>query len=140
MFFRKSGEDSENNAPRKKEEADDQWDKKKILTFLFFGIVALLIAFEIKQATLGDKSILGESTTKKSSEIKKPNIETPRVNVESQVSSTVEDIKKSISEIDAKEVASSSPQIQKVLNDIQGIRDLPINRAKEACFKICSGI
>ena len=140
MFFRKSGEDPENNTPRKKEEADDQWDKKKILTFLFFGIVALLIAFEIKQATLGDKSILGESTTKKSSEIKKPNIETTRVNVESQVSSTVEDIKKSISEIDAKEVASSSPQIQKVLNDIQGIRDLPINRAKEACFKICSGI
>jgi predicted RNA-binding protein with EMAP domain len=42
--------------------------------------------------------------------------------------------------LDPEEVASSSPQIQKVLNDIQGIKNLPADQARNTCMKICSGI
>jgi hypothetical protein len=89
---------------------------------------------------LPNTDILGESTVKKASEIEKPDIDSPNVNLESKVESSVSQIKDNIVNLDPEEVASSSPQIQKVLRDIQGIRDLPADKARNTCMRICSGI
>jgi hypothetical protein len=42
------------------------------------------------------------------------------------------------------EIASSSPQMQKILNDIKSLEQYPANQAKEFCRqiyeKICGGL
>jgi hypothetical protein len=35
------------------------------------------------------------------------------------------------------EVASSSPQVQKILNDIKALQQYPANQIKDLCRKIC---
>jgi len=141
MFFRKKEKLEEPLRTRRKDEVDSlEWDKKKIVITIFFVVVAILIVGEIKGTFFPDnKEILGESISRPTP-IKKPDIKSPSFNVASEVNSRVEEIKNSIEGLDAAEVASSSSQIQKVLKDIQGIKNLPSNQAKEMCYKICSGI
>lgn len=148
MFLRRKKEEKEageeiqksNPKPKKVEKEDDGmvWDKKRIL----IGVAVLFIAFlavrELKDMFFPNTNILGESTVRKPSEVESPNIGAPDVNLESKVGSTVSEIKENINTINPEEVASSSPQIQKVLRDIQGLKDLPSEKAKNACMKVCS--
>ncbi|MBI2621295.1 MAG: hypothetical protein HYW63_01445 [Candidatus Levybacteria bacterium] len=141
MFFRKKEILEESVKLKKKEEpGGEEWDKRKIIISSFFAIVAILVLAEIKGIFFpSNQEILGESISRPTP-IKKPDIKPPSFDVAAGVGSKIEDIKKNIEGLDAEEVASSSPQIQKVLRDIQGIKDLPTNQAREMCFKICSGI
>ncbi len=127
---------------RKKEPEDDrEWDVRKILVTGFFLVVAFLVAMQIKDMFFPQIKLLGDATSRKSVQVQKPNIAPPQdLNVQSQVDSTIDQVKKNVSDLNAQDVATSSPQIQKVLHDIQGIKDLPANKAREQCQKICSGI
>jgi hypothetical protein len=141
MFFRKKEEVTEEvEKPKKnvKKEEEFEWDKRRIITTLFFGVVVLLLVLELKNKLIPNTGILGESTVKKSYEIKKPEVQGPNLDVESKVGTAIEDIKSNINEINPEEVASSSPQIQKVLQDIQGLKDLPSDKARSTCLKLCS--
>lgn len=125
----------------KKEEENIEWDKRKILITTCIAIVAVILAVELKSRFLpGSESVLGESSEKKPMSAQKPDIKPPNINFQSGVNSKISEIKQNINGLNAVEVASSSPQIQKVLQDIQGIKDLPSNQAKEMCLKICGGI
>lgn len=122
-------------------EQDFEWDKKRILIGLGILTVIIIAGFEFKGLFLNKNgNVLGETNINKPSEIEKPNVKPPSINFQSEVGSTIADIKKNIGQLDTREIASSSPQIQKVLQDIQGIKDLPSNQAREMCLKICSGI
>lgn len=124
-----------------KKEESIEWDKRKILITFCVAIVAVILAVELKSRFLpSSESVLGQSSEKKSTSVQKPDIKPPNINFQSGVGSKISEIKQNINGLDAQEVASSSPQIQKVLHDIQGIKDLPSNQAKEMCLKICSGI
>lgn len=142
MIFRKnpstsSGQENVLTKPKKREmEEEYEWDKKRIAVFLIIFTVIVLAGLELKRTFFPNMSILGVSVKRS---VEKPSIEPPHLNL-SQVSSTIEDVKKNVQSLDAAEIASSSPQIQKVLRDIQGIKDLPANQAKEMCLKVCSGI
>ena len=126
---------------KKEIEQDFEWDKKRILIGLSIFAVIVIAAFELKGLFFHKNgNVLGETNINRSSEIEKPNVKPPNINFKSEVGSTIADIKKNIGQLDTREVASSSPQIQKVLQDIQGIKDLPSSQAKEMCLKICSGI
>lgn len=122
-------------------EQDFEWDKKRILIGLGILTVIIIAGFEFKGLFLNKNgNVLGETNINKPSEIEKPNVKPPSINFQSEVGSTIADIKENIGQLDTREIASSSPQIQKVLQDIQGIKDLPSSQAKEMCLKICSGI
>jgi hypothetical protein len=147
MFFRgKKEEPIENLAetpkpkPKKVEKVDDGlvWDKKRLFVALVIVIIAFFAFMQVKKSLFPGVSILGDSTVKKASEIQKPIIGRPNVDLESQVTSSLDDIKNNVNGIDPQEVATSSPQIQKVLRDIEGLKDLPSNQAKSACLNICS--
>lgn len=126
---------------KKEVEQDFEWDRKRILIGVGILAVVVIAVFELKGLFLNKNgNVLGETDINKSSEIEKPNVKPPNINFQSEVDSTIADIKKNIGQLDTREIASSSPQIQKVLQDIQGIKDLPSNQAKEMCLKICSGI
>ncbi len=123
----------------KKSIEDLEWDKRKIAAVLLFMLLAGIIAFELRARFLPNRAVLGEKTLNKS-EIKKPEIKSPNINLQEEAGSKINEIKKNINELDPESIASSSPQIQKVLRDISGIREIPSNQAKEMCLKICGGL
>lgn len=150
MFFRgkkdkKEEEEKLEEAPKKsrkekKEEEELVWDKRRII--IAFVLVAFILfgLRQVKGMFFPNTNILGESTVKKASEVDKPSVIGPGVDIEGNVTSKFEDIKDNIVNLDPEEVASSSPQIQKVLRDIEGLKDLPADQARNTCMKICSGI
>ncbi len=124
----------------KKEEDELVWDKKRIVIAIVLVLFILFGVRQVKGMFFPNTNILGESTIKKASEIDRPEVDGAGTSLESNVSSKFDDIKNNIVNLDPEEVASSSPQIQKVLNDIQGIKNLPADQARNTCMKICSGI
>lgn len=123
---------------KKEEKKEEEWDIKKILITLFFLIVGILALIEVKKMILPNTKLL-PSSKDVIVQVKKPDVKPP-VNVQSAVDSKIDQIKNNVNGLNTQEVATSSPQIQKVLRDIQGIKDLPADKAKEQCTKICSGL
>lgn len=141
MFFRKKEEAVEPVKTRRKEESSEEWDKKRVIVTAFFVVVAILAIREIKTTFFSNNDeVLGQNVSVSPTPIKKPDVEIPRFNVANEVGSKIEELKKNIEGLDPVEVASSSPQIQKVLKDMEGLKDLPSNEAKSMCMKLCSEI
>lgn len=61
-------------------------------------------------------------------------------NVKANVSENLDKIKEQVAGLSAQDLMSSSPQIQKVIKDLQDLQKYPKNQAKEACLKICEGL
>jgi hypothetical protein len=112
-----------------------QWDKKKIILFLVAAILLIGIGFEAKDLILG-KSI-------------GPSVSTPKPDVKgaaTQVSSSIkagvqnqlDNLKTEAQNIDLVQIASSSPQVQKVINDLKALQDYPKNQVKATCQQICN--
>lgn len=136
IFWGKKQEEERIKPLKKRPEDDYEWDKRKIAIFLLVFSVIVISGIELKRVFFPNTKILGVSVQEPA---EKPNINPPRLNF-SSVNSSISEIKENIESLNAAEVATSSPQIQKVLRDIQGIKDLPTNQAREMCYKVCSGI
>jgi hypothetical protein len=60
-----------------------------------------------------------------------------RTNIQETIKEKINSIKQEVSGLDIVEIASSSPQVQKILNDIKSLEQYPTNQIKEICRKIC---
>lgn len=81
------------------------------------------------------KVVSGISTKKDKPERKKATIPS-----KTDVEEGLESIKQDIQTLSLEEIASSSPQVQKVLQDIQSLQNLPQNQVKQACENICKNL
>lgn len=57
--------------------------------------------------------------------------------IQKNVEEKLETIKEEVSSLKPLDVATSSPQVQKVLNDIKTLEQYPRNQAREICENIC---
>jgi len=122
----------------------ETWDKRKILIFvgillllgggLVYGFRAEKFLGETRRETKGIET--QENKKNESSESPKPSF----TNIQSTFEEKITDIKKEAENINVVEIATSTPQIQKVINDIMSLQNYPRNQAKEACFNACSNI
>lgn len=133
------------------------WDKKKIIILLFILIIIGFSAFKFKNLILSenpkgkieqlfsksksqnleDKEVLGTS----SKENLNDNLSIPKATqLQDEASKKIEIIKQEITKLNMVEIASSSPQVQKIINDIKSIEQYPSNQAKDMCQKICSSL
>lgn len=100
--------------------------------------------YVVKEATLED--VLGTTTKKSSADDNsdsdnKSSIAVPLLNTSSQtVQTKIEELKKEAAKVDVQEIASSSPQVQKVLNDLKALENAPKNQAKQTCQQICNSL
>ncbi len=124
---------------QKKEEI--VWDKKKIIIFLAAIFLLLLGAYELKSI------ILGESSNPKISQIvDKQNVkgikieESPQQSLKNNVTEQINNLKEEAQNINIVDIASSSPQVQKVINDLKALQNYPSTQLKETCEKVCSGL
>lgn len=121
----------------------ESWSKKRIIIFLFLIIILIAFAYKIKTSLL-DKNInsfLGK--------VKGTNTKNEKVSQEEPNNSNVwkgdlqeklDSVKKQASNLNVADIASSSAQVKKLIDDLQTLQQLPRNQVKEACYNICKGL
>lgn len=129
-------------------EEEHEWDKKKIAVAVVFAVLFIGVGYYLNWFNAGKEaltSVLGvefkrpevkRTEPKKIGDVQPPSIE----EVKSAVQSKVEDIQKDVKSLDFNEIASSSPQIQKIINDIKALEKYPSNQAKQICENICKSL
>lgn len=58
--------------------------------------------------------------------------------INSEVQNRVNTLKEQVNSLNATEVATTSPQVQKILQDLKSLEQYPKNQAKEACIRVCN--
>jgi hypothetical protein len=114
-----------------------EWDRKKIILFLIAAVVLIGIGFEAKDL------ILGKSVSPSNS-VALPDVKGAATQVvpgiKSNVQNQLNNLKTEAQSVDLVQIASSSPQVQKVINDLKAIQDYPKNQLKATCEQVCSGL
>ncbi|MCL5438406.1 MAG: hypothetical protein M1268_00270 [Patescibacteria group bacterium] len=136
----------------------EKWDKKKITVGLI-GISLLigLIGYGLKTNFFSsgfskmirpNKEVAGISSSSDSSNnqnndnsgSKQQSLSVPVNEVRSVAEQQINTIREEVNKIDVVEIASSSPQVQKVLNDLKTLGNYPKDQAKDYCQKICNSL
>jgi len=114
----------------------DTWNKKRV--FIALLLLILLIAgglfFRIRVLDENSSQIV-KSATKVNTE-QDNNFEI-KADIQELMKDKIDDLKEDVSNLNILEIASSSPQVQKILNDIKSLEQYPTNQLKEVCRKIC---
>lgn len=135
----------------------EAWDKKKI----FIGLAALILIISLgfgakvfvldKNKNLNgvfkENKVKGSTTENKEDgssskdELQSKPLSLPSTdNLKTEAENKLEVIKQEINNISITELASSSPQIRKILDDIKSLEQYPRNQAKDICEEICKGL
>ena len=109
-------------------------NKKRILTIVFIIIILGLLGYSAKiflleknKFNLFGKSVKGISTQKQE-------------NASNILQQKLADIQQQVSKLNIADIASTSAQVQKLINDLNALKDYPANQAKEICQNICNSL
>lgn len=124
----------------------ESWNKKRLIIFSLFLVILLGTIFKIfvldKNKTPVYNAIISGKNSGKVEGISTEDNQTVEQKASLPVQSIVEnrlnEIRREVSKLNVSEIASSSPQVQKVLNDLKALENYPKNQAKEACLNLCN--
>ena len=119
------------------------WNKKRIFIAIFLIILIGIGAYFFKKNILEEKiNLFATKSPKIPESVKGVNVkeDQPSTNIQKAVKEKIEELRQRASGIDVTEIASSSPQIQKLIRDLSSIKDYPVNQAKEICEKVCGNL
>lgn len=120
---------------------EQAWDLKKIIAF---ALLLLALGLTFKSLVLdqqGPVNLKKESTGVagvNTSQI--PPYDQKPSDLKRSVETKINDLQKEVSQINVVEVATSTPAVQKILNDLKNLQNLPQSQAKQACLQICNGL
>lgn len=123
------------------EQKEEVWDLRKIFTLLLavgliaFGVKTFILDTNTKEINNVETQIEGVSAK----ETPIPEI-LPKQEIQKNVQNKIIELREEVNKINIVEIATSTPAVQKVLNDIKNLQNLPQSQAKQACFKICEGL
>lgn len=120
-----------------KSQGESTWNKKRIFFAIFLLVLLIVGGYFFKTRVLSENSSPVAKSVKgigAKEAIKEPE---PGINIQEAVRERIDSIRQEVSGLNIVEIASSSPQVQKVLNDIKSLEQYPINQAQEICKKIC---
>lgn len=120
----------------------ESWNKKRIFAAALLIAALIVLGYFLKTKILGEnssptnssKDVRGTTSTKEENKKEQDGL---NINVQKAVQEKIESLKQEVSSLNIAEVASSSPQIQKIINDIKALEQYPTNQAKEICKQIC---
>jgi conjugal transfer/entry exclusion protein len=117
-----------------------EWDKKKIILFTLGVVLLLILGIVVKQMMFAGQSAglpsLSTAVKGDSTQASVPSLPDIKSGIQNQINS----LKNEAQNINVVDLATSSPQVQKVINDLKAIQDYPKNQLKATCEKICSGL
>lgn len=132
--------------PRKKKITDDEeeldqeeeleWDKKKIAIALIILIILIAGLVFSRPFIFGESKSV--STQKSVQGITTQN--TSLLPSEENVKKQINAVQDKISKLSVKDIASSSPQVQQILHELQSLPKSPGDTIKQACVKLCNGL
>jgi uncharacterized protein involved in exopolysaccharide biosynthesis len=111
----------------------ETWNKKRV----FLGIFLLSLLIIGGGYLFRDKIFISSSRQLKSVEGASTSTVDTAANVQETVKEKIDNLKQEVSGLNLMEVASSSSQVQKILNDIKALQQYPANQIKDLCRKIC---
>ena len=117
-----------------------EWDKKKIILFVIFFVLLLVGLGALKVMVLDKNSLQDKNSSVvssqevKAAETSSLNAQTIKNNIQGQIKS----LKDEANNIDVVSIATSSPQVQKIINDLKALQNYPSNQLKETCVNICN--
>ena len=121
--------------PKEKEKVE--WDKRKILVFIIAGLLLLVLLYGIKN------TIIGPSTSSpNTSDVKGANttLYPSPPDIKGTIQNQIDNLKTEAANINVADVATSSPQVQKVITDLKNLQNYPSTQLKSACMQICNGL
>lgn len=137
-----------------KTENIETWNKKRV--FITLLIIVLLIGlgiktfvlsknkdlFAIQKGTAFLKAVMGVDTQKedKVKDEKATKNNTSSLPIQAVIKEKLDTLKKEVNNLNVSDIATSSPQIQKIINGLNVLKEYPANEAKEICQKICGGL
>ncbi|MDO8657345.1 MAG: hypothetical protein Q7K55_01295 [Candidatus Levybacteria bacterium] len=130
----------------------ESWSKRRIIIGLLAIVILFGIGFGVKEIAvkqiasfkdLYKTKVAGVSTKKEQESLNEKSKEQPSVQSfkwKEDMQERLDLLKKEVGGLNVSDIASSSPQIKKLIEDLQGLQQLPRNQAKEACYNICRGL
>lgn len=112
------------------------WNKKRIFAALFLVILLAVGLYFFRTRIFGlisfDHliSVKGVNTKEDNKDF----------NIQQAVKDSLFKLKQEVSGLDIVEIASSSPQVQKIINDIKALQQIPNNQVKNICKTFCGGL
>lgn len=118
---------------------EDSWNKKRIFIAVLLLSLLMIGGYFYKTSILNEDAIPAKSVKGISAkeDVKEPELKELKANIQESVREKINSLKQEVSGLNILEIASSSPQMQKILNDIKSLEQYPTNQAKEICKKIC---
>lgn len=129
---------------------EEAWDIKRII----IGIVSVVVVGAggfaatsyVRNHQLGNlitqenptKTVKGAETKENPSSQQLSDNSSFSLPSKNDVEQKLEEVKKQVSNLSLSEIASSSPQVQKVLQDLKALEEFPHNQAKDMCLKVCN--
>lgn len=117
-----------------------EWDKKKIILFVIAAVLLVGMGAVINRMMFAGQetsvpsqvmtSVKGASTS---------NVD-PVSDIKNNIQNQMDNLKTEAQNINVVDMATSSPQVQKVISDLKAIQDYPKNQLRQTCEKICSGL
>lgn len=121
---------------------EESWNTKRIFAALFLITALIIVGYFLKTKVLGEnssptdssKAVRGTTSTKEENKEQEQGL---NINVQKVLQEKIESLKQAALGLNVVEIASSSPQVQKIINDIKSLEQYPTNQAKEICKQIC---
>ena len=111
---------------------EESWNKKRVgIAFIALLLLAGGVVYIFRNSLLSAKSHRTQNQKA---------LPAYSSNLEDVVQKQIQTIRQQAENIDVEEVASSSPQIQNLINDLKTLQNLPKDKTKEACYNICKGL
>ncbi|MEX2007168.1 MAG: hypothetical protein WD992_00120 [Candidatus Levyibacteriota bacterium] len=129
---------------QKPEFAAEKWDKKKIFLAVLVISAFVVLGLQLKTYFL-DSNYLKSNNSNSPKDTKGTSI-SPTISIPSakalgeEVVQNLNNIQQEINSINVQDIATSSPQVKKILEDIKALPNYPANQAKDMCIKFCSGL
>ena len=137
-------EASKEKAKEKKEKKvrEESGNGKKFIIGIVFMVTLVIAGYTLKENYFNDQkqpppffAVQGVATERK----------TPQINystdaLQNVVEKNVDMIKTEVNSLDTAEIATSSPQIQKIINDLKSLQQYPRNQVKTMCMNVCNSL
>jgi len=107
--------------------------RKIVMGIIVLGIVAAVVYSQkdlIQHYNAMNTKEVAGVTIKQQEQSTQTKVAAPSIDLQKKII----DIADQVSNLDVKEVTASSPQVQKVLKDMEALKNLPKNEAKNACM------
>ena len=123
-------------------EPKESWNYKRIFIALFLLIVLIIGGYYINSKVLGNKINIFSKSSKTPEGILVKGASTKdvtevKINMQEALKERVDSIKKEVGNLNVVDVATSSPPVQKILNDIKALEQYPGDQIKNICKTIC---